>query len=172
MPRRFESRFADALMVSRWLLAPLYVGLVGAIAVVLLEFFRELWEAFADFAHSSASATILVVLKLVDLVLIAHLAFILLIAGAEFLRSAAVAQEHGGWTNWTATVDLSSVKIKVVAALVAICAVDLLEVFFNIGAVDKSEVLWKLAILFAFVLSALLLVLVDRLANSHPDAAQ
>ena len=52
---------------------------------------------------------------------------------------------------------LALIKLRVVASITVIAAIELLETFVNIDQADKTDVLWKLAILFALVVSGVLL---------------
>jgi uncharacterized protein (TIGR00645 family) len=58
---------------------------------------------------------------------------------------------------------LALVKLRVVGSISAIAAIELLETLVNIDQADKTDVLWQLAILLAFVLSGVLLAWMDRL---------
>jgi uncharacterized protein (TIGR00645 family) len=60
-------------------------------------------------------------------------------------------------------VDFSGLKLKVVAALVAIAAVNLLESFVDVNAIDKTDLLWQIMILATFVITGVLLAVMDRL---------
>lgn len=159
-------RFAVALLLgSRWLMAPLYFGLIAALLVVLAEFFRELAHVAADFPGMASAQVVLAALKLIDLVLIGNLILILLAAGAEIFSSRVLAADHGGQAKWMGPVDFGALKLKIIASLVAIAAVDLLESFFNIESVDKSSLLWEILILLAFGAAGVLLALADRLTD-------
>ena len=43
--RSIESRFEGLLFASRWLAAPIYLGLVFALVMLLVVFARQLWAA-------------------------------------------------------------------------------------------------------------------------------
>jgi len=163
MIKRLEAMIAGVLVASRWLMAPLYVGLIAALIVVGVEFFRELIHTVAGFAALDTDGVILAVLKLIDLVLIANLVLIMISAGIGTLGTMASDVEHAGWAEFVGKVDFSGLKLKVVASLIAIAAVDLLESFVGIDATSKSDVLWQIAILMAFVVSGVLLAWMDRL---------
>jgi uncharacterized protein (TIGR00645 family) len=108
------------------------------------------------------------VLKLIDLVLIANLVLIMISAGIGTLGAVVASAEHSGWGEFVGKVDFSGLKLKVVASLIAIAAVDLLESFVEIATTPKSDVLWQIAILMAFVVSGVLLAWMDRLvAEPH-----
>lgn len=167
MPSPLE-RFAVALLLgSRWLMAPLYFGLIAALLIVLAEFFRELFHIVVDFSGFATAQVILAALKLIDLVLVGNLVLILLAAGAEIFSSRVLAEDHGGQAKWMGPVDFGALKLKIIASLVAIAAVDLLESFFNVETVDKSTILWEILILLAFGAAGVLLAVTDRLTEKH-----
>jgi uncharacterized protein (TIGR00645 family) len=168
MIKRLEALIAGALVASRWLMAPLYIGLIAALIVVGVEFFRELIHTIAGFADLDTDGVILAVLKLIDLVLIANLVLIMISAGIGTLGAMAPEAEHAGWVEFVGKVDFTGLKLKVIASLIAIAAVDLLESFVGIDTAVKSDVMWQIAILMAFVVSGVLLAWMDRLVAEPP----
>ena len=168
MLRRLEALISAALIASRWLMAPLYLGLIAALVVLGVEFFTELVHAVAGFAGLGSDGVILAVLKLIDLVLIANLVLIMITAGAGTLAAGALSRDHAGWTAFTGKVDFAGLKLKVVVSLVAIAAVDLLEDYVDVDATNKTDLLWRIAILMTFVVTGVLLAWMDRLvAEPH-----
>ena len=65
-------------------------------------------------------------------------------------------------------VDFGGLKIKVIGAIVAISAIDLLKTFMTIPASpteeNESMFLWKVVIHMAFVFSGLFFAIMDRIA--------
>jgi uncharacterized protein (TIGR00645 family) len=65
-------------------------------------------------------------------------------------------------------VDFSGLKLKVIGAIVAISAIDLLKTFMEIPAdltkANSEMFLWKVTIHMAFVLSGVLFALMDRIS--------
>ena len=59
-------------------------------------------------------------------------------------------------------VDFSSLKLKVISALVAISSIELLKVFLNSSSYDEKEVLWRVVIHSVFVLSGLMFALTEK----------
>jgi uncharacterized protein (TIGR00645 family) len=169
MLQRLETLIAGVLIASRWLMAPLYLGLIAALVVVGIEFFVELARTIAGFAELHTDGVILAVLRLIDLVLIANLVLIMISAGIGTLGTVTAGAGHAQWTEFMGKVDFSGLKLKVVVSLVAIAAVDLLENFVEIDTADKTSVLWQIAILAAFVLTGVLLAWMDRLAAERHD---
>ena len=62
----------------------------------------------------------------------------------------------------------SGVKLKVIGAIVAISAIDLLKTFMNLGdTMNPNEIdtiFWKLALHMAFVISGVLFAVMDKVA--------
>ena len=158
---------ATILIASRWLMAPLYLGLIAALLIDAVEFFEELIHAVIGLAKLGPDGTILAVLKLIDLVLIANLVLIMITAGIGTLASIQRSEHDMPWAQFMGKVDFSGLKLKVIVSLVAIAAVDLLESYIEISTVDKTDLFWQLVILGAFVLTGVLLAWMDKLTETH-----
>jgi uncharacterized protein (TIGR00645 family) len=166
-----EALLARVLLGSRWLMAPLCLGLVAALVVVLVEFFRELAQAVVGFSAMHSAEVILVVLKLVDLVLVANLVLLIMAAAAEIF----VPNEPSAGTvrpGLPRGVDISALKLKVFGSISAIAAIEVLESFINIASVDKQNVLWEILILLTLVISGVLLAWMDRLGEGSKEAGR
>lgn len=167
MNRRFNQILRRSLLASGWTMAPLCLGLIAALLLVLVQFFRELAHDFAGLAQMTETDVLVGVLKLIDLVLIANLVVMIVVGGVEIFLPAAA---HRLETEQHATdaVDIAELKPRVFASISAIAAVDLLETYVNIEQYDGKTVLWQIAILLTFVVSGLLLAWMERLtAGRH-----
>jgi uncharacterized protein (TIGR00645 family) len=167
MGKILEKIIATLLIGSRWLMAPLYLGLIAALIVVGIEFFEELIHAIIGFTKLDTDGTILAVLKLIDLVLIANLVLIMITAGIGTLTTVHRSEDDAPWEQFMGKVDFSALKLKVIVSLVAIAAVDLLESFVKVSTIDKKDLFWQIAILGTFVVTGVLLAWMDRLAEPH-----
>jgi uncharacterized protein (TIGR00645 family) len=162
MSARFNNLLRTVLFGSRWAMAPLCLGLIAALLILLAQFFRELARVIVGFPGMDSAEVMLAVFKLIDLVLIANLIVLIIGAGARiFLPEAA--SEDGPQLRLDA-VDFGTLKLRLFASISAIAAIYLLERFIDIHPVDKSDVLWEVLILLVFVVSGVLLALMDRLA--------
>jgi uncharacterized protein (TIGR00645 family) len=159
MFQKIERLIATTLRASRWLMAPLYLGLIAALGLVLVEFYRELAHTIAGFGEMTIDMVNLAVLKLIDLVLVGNLVFIMTAAGVEAMALNAVADRR----DWMGKLDFNGLKFKILASIVAIASVELLETYMNISSMNKTDVLWKILVLLALVLSGVLLAWMDRL---------
>ncbi|HVH78449.1 MAG TPA: YqhA family protein, partial [Stellaceae bacterium] len=139
MAEVLERIIATVLIASRWLMAPLYLGLIVALLIDGFEFFEELVHTLIGLTKLGADGTILAVLKLVDLVLIGNLVLIMITAGIGTLGSIRLDEDNAPLTQFMGKVDFSGLKLKVVVSLVAIAAVDLLESFVEISTIDKTD---------------------------------
>ena len=71
------------LFRSRFLLAPLYLGLVGALILLAYRFVVEFWHLAEKTADMTASEFTLSLLALLDLTLLANLILMVIFAGYE-----------------------------------------------------------------------------------------
>ena len=150
------------LFHSRWLMAPFYVGLVAALLALLVVFFNEAVHELSNLLTMSPNQAIMMVLKLIDLSLAGNLLLIVIFSGYENFVSKIDTADDEDRPSWMGTVDFSGLKMKLIASIVAISGIHLLQVFMNISTMPKDDVMWMVIIHFVFVLSGLLLALMDR----------
>lgn len=150
---------------SCWLMAPLYIGLLGAILLVSLEFGRELVSAVSNFPNSDASSAIVAVLRLISLILVGQLAFIMILAGLRTLLLIATEGEPARAVG-EPHADSGNVRVRIISVMVAIGAVDLLEVLLGAQTPFKAEdIFWKIMILVTFVFVGGVLVVTERIVT-------
>jgi uncharacterized protein (TIGR00645 family) len=169
---RVRRTFEYVLFNSRWLMAPFYVGLVVALAVMFLKFLRMLWEFILHAQGSKPTEIILDVLSLIDVTLVCNLILIVVFSGYENFVSRIDTSGNPSWPIWITKIDFAGLKQKLLASIVAISAIHVLEAFLNIDAAfDATRMTWLVAVHLVFVISAVLLALSDRLtvekANSE-----
>jgi len=166
---KIETGFERMLFASRWLMAPMYLGLAVALGMMTVIFVRELVYYLPQIMELTAEKAILVVLTLIDLTLAANLLLIVLFSGYENFVSKLDIAEGADRPEWMGKVDFSGLKMKLIASIVAISAIDLLKRFFEIGASDKAmlveanELFWLVIVHLTFVVSGLLMALMDWL---------
>lgn len=166
---RLETAFERALFMSRWLMAPIYAGLVLALVMLLAVFIRELVHyvplAFStEYSAGMSNDVILAILTLVDLSLAGNLLLIVLFSGYENFVSKLDLEGHLDRPPWMGTVDFSGLKMKLIASIVAISGIQLLKSFMNIGLpgpLDENALMWAVIIHLAFVTSGVMLAIMD-----------
>ncbi len=175
MSNRVEQSFEKVLFASRWLMAPMYLGLVFALGMLSLIFVREIFEFLPHVMETKSEDAILLVLTLIDLTLAGNLLLIVLFSGYENFVSKFDFDTGTDRPEWMGKVDFSGLKMKLIASIVAISAIDLLKWFMsiedseNIAEMD-TKLYWLVVIHMAFVMSGVLLALMDYLvskANKH-----
>jgi uncharacterized protein (TIGR00645 family) len=160
---RVQRGFEYVLFNSRWLMAPFYVGLVVAIAVLFLKFIRLLVDFILHAPGAKSSETILDALALIDVTLVGNLILIVVFSGYENFVSRIDTSGNPNWPVWITKIDFAGLKQKLLASIVAISAIHVLEAFLNIDAsFDATKMTWLVAVHLVFVISALLLALSDR----------
>ena len=154
---RVEQKFEQILFLSRWLMAPMYMGLVVTLGMLMIVFLRDLWKYALQIMTLSAEQVILVALTLIDLTLAANLLLIVLFSGYENFVSKLDIDDGGDRPDWMGTVDFSGLKMKLIASIVAISGIHLLKRFMEIGdsvadaKFGETELYWFVVIHLTFV---------------------
>jgi uncharacterized protein (TIGR00645 family) len=168
---RFETTLEHWVFRARWLLAPFFIGLLLAILALLLKFVKSLWALALDMFTLSADQMIVSILSLVDSALIAALLLIIGFSGYENFVSKIGVGEHEDRPAWMGKVGFSDLKIKLMGAIVAISAVELLKAFINVDETSPWQPLaWKVGIHTTFVISGVLFAITDRIVESKPSS--
>jgi len=167
-----EETFERGLFASRWLMAPMYLGLVFSLAMLTFIFCRELLYYMPQVLTMSSDKSILVVLTLIDLTLAANLLLIVLFSGYENFVSKMDIGDDQDKPDWMGTVDFSGLKMKLIASIVAISAIHLLKRFMEIGVPEADavyqdqEMFWFVTIHMSFVFSGIILAGMDWISAS------
>jgi uncharacterized protein (TIGR00645 family) len=164
MASRAEYVVERLILNSRWLLTPFYIGLVLVVVALGATFFRELWHLYTILFTAGEADVVLAVLSLVDIVLVANLIIMVVISGYENFVSNIDMAEGEEAPDWLGKIDAGNLKIKVAAAIVAISSIHLLRAFLNIHQLEESKIILLMIMHLVFVVSALLLAWLDRLA--------
>ena len=176
-----KKTLASFIFLSRWLQAPLYLGLIVAQAVYVYRFLLELWEliGFAVLGHhapasapqgaASEIVVMLVVLGLIDVVMIANLLIMVIVGGYETFVSRLRLEGHPDQPEWLSHVNAGILKVKLATALIGISSIHLLKTFINAEAYDTKVMFWQVMIHLTFVFSAIALAWIDRLTFRGPE---
>jgi uncharacterized protein (TIGR00645 family) len=164
-----ESRFEQGLFASRWLMAPMYLGLVVALGMMTVIFLKELAYYAPKVLVMTPEEMILAALTLIDLTLAANLLLIVLFSGYENFVSKFDFDAGEDRPDWMGKVDFGGLKMKLIASIVAISGIHLLKKFMEIRDIDaavtfgQSEMFWLVVIHLTFVVSGVLMALMDYL---------
>jgi uncharacterized protein (TIGR00645 family) len=155
------------IFLSRWLQAPLYLGLIVAQCVYVMQFMVELVHLVTKVVDGSLTETdtMLIVLGLIDVVMIANLLIMVIIGGYETFVSRLHLKEHPDQPEWLSHVNAGVLKIKLSTAIIGISSIHLLKTFINAGNLTEHTILWQVVIHMVFIVSALAMAWTDRLMN-------
>ena len=165
MLKRIEIVLESFIFNSRWALAPFFLGLIVGIGILLVKFGQELWHILSTLIATGEGAVIASVLTLVDMTLVASLLLMIIFSGYEIFVSKIDLEGHTDRPDWMGKVDFTGLKLRVIGAIVAISAIELLKGFIGISdeGFDEKQLRWKLYIHLTFVVSGVLFAVMDRL---------
>jgi uncharacterized protein (TIGR00645 family) len=163
--KSFEATLEHWVFQSRWLLAPFFIGLLLAIIALLVKFAKQLFELALTMFTIDSDQMIVEILSLVDGALIAALLLIIGFSGYENFVSKIGTGQHEDRPAWMGRVGFSDLKIKLMGAIVAISAVELLKAFINVDDFTWQELAWKVGIHVAFVVSGVLFAVTDSITE-------
>jgi uncharacterized protein (TIGR00645 family) len=158
-----ERAIEKLLFASRWILAPIYLGLSIALFVLGIKFFQELWHTLVHVTVFDEADVVLSLLALVDLTLVASLIVMVMFSGYENFVSKIDMESEGDKLGWLGKLDAGSLKLKVAASIVAISSIHLLRAFMDAQKIENDKLLWYVIIHLTFVVSAVMLGLLDRM---------
>jgi len=168
-----ERLIEKLLFSSRWILAPVYLGMSLALLALGIKFFAEVYHLLHTIMEVTEADLVLRLLALVDLVLVGSLIVMVMFSGYENFVSKIDVKEGGDNLGWLGKLDASSLKLKVAASIVAISSIHLLRAFMSISnqpVVDNDKLMWFVIIHLTFVVSAVMMGVLDKMSfASHRE---
>lgn len=162
---KIEHTSEQLMYMSRWILAPIYMGLSLTLIALAIKFFQELYHFFPHILQISEGDLILKILSLIDLALVGAMVVIVMFSGYENFVSQMDIGEHTEKLDWLGQHDYGSLKMKVAASVVAISSIHLLKVFMNIESIDNDKLLWYVIIHLTLVISTFLMGYLDKITK-------
>ena len=153
------------IFASRWIQAPLYLGLIVAQVVYCWLFMVELSHLVAGAFgphHMTETDVMLIVLGLIDVVMIANLLVMVIVGGYETFVSRLDLEGHPDQPEWLSHVNAGVPKIKLSTAIIGISSIHLLKSFINAANLSEHTLMWQVVIHVVFLFSALAMALVDK----------
>jgi uncharacterized protein (TIGR00645 family) len=162
------------LFGSRWLQLPLYLGLIVAQGVYVVQFMRELLHLLSEVGAFNETTIMLAVLGLIDVVMISNLLIMVIVGGYETFVSRMQLEGHPDEPEWLSHVNANVLKVKLATAIIGISSIHLLKTFINASHMDEKTMLWQVVIHITFLVSALAIAAIDRLmvASTAEHAAK
>jgi uncharacterized protein (TIGR00645 family) len=170
MSRELGRAIVRLVLISRWAMAPLILGLIGALALLVFSFLRDLWTFAFQLNSMSQTELILNVLTFIDLALIGGLLVIVIQSGYESFVEKIDRSASPDSPDWMTGISFGGLKLKLFASLMAITGVTLLKAIMKLEiSVSETQVRWLAAATVIFIIAYGALALTDRLALRGDD---
>lgn len=158
------SRF---IFMSRWLQAPLYLGLIIVLLVYVYEFGVGLLHLILGANLLTENEFMIKALDLIDVVMIANLLIMVIIGGYQTFVSRLNLQAHPDQPEWLDEVNAGSMKVKLALALIGISSIHLLRTFIDPGNKMNFAIMWQVVIHLTLIVSAISIALTNWLMIQH-----
>ena len=171
--KQFENFFEGFMFWSRWVQAPLYVGLIIGAVLYLFKFFEVLFHVWHHFSTLKENDMMLEILGLVDISMVMNLVIMVTIGGYSIFTSKIDVDHHEDKPLWLEDLDAGQLKIKLSTSLASISGVQLLKTFIDYRESDAAQkqeseaVIMEIAIHMVFIVSALLLAQTEKVTHSY-----
>ena len=184
MLKKVEYALEHVIFWSRWLQAPIYVGLIVAQVLYCYKFGVAVWHLFAEI-EASEMHFLLLVLELIDIAMVANLITMVVIGGYATFVSKLDLDKTADKPEWLEHIDPGAIKIKLATSLVGISSIHLLKSFIEVGnpnlvlspgniKTTHVDIMWQVIIHMTFVVSTLLLAISEYIMHRRypPNASQ
>ena len=160
-----EKVFEKLMYASRWIMAPIYLGLSLILFALAIKFFQEIFHLIPNILTIAEVDLVLITLSLIDITLVGGLLIMVMFSGYENFVSQLDLGENSDKLNWLGKMDSGSLKNKVAASIVAISSIHLLKIFMNAENTANDKIMWYLLIHITFVLSAFAMGYLDKITR-------
>ncbi|WP_236297514.1 TIGR00645 family protein [Aeromonas veronii] len=157
--------FERLMYASRWIMAPIYLGLSLILLALGVKFFQEILHILPNILEMKEVDLVLVTLSLIDITLVGGLIVMVMFSGYENFVSRLDVGDESDKLVWLGKLDAGSLKNKVAASIVAISSIHLLKVFMNAENLPNDKIKLYLLIHITFVLSAFAMGYLDKLTR-------
>lgn len=160
-----EKMIERLMYASRWLMAPIYLGLSLVLIALGIKFFQEIFHVLPNILTMKEVDLLLITLSLVDLVLVGGLIVMVMFSGYENFVSRLDVDEDSDKLGWLGKLDSNSLKNKVAASIVAISSIHLLKVFMNTPNIADDKIKLYILLHITFVASAFAMGFLDKITK-------
>jgi uncharacterized protein (TIGR00645 family) len=164
----FENVTEYLIFASRWVQAPMYLGLVFASGLYLFKFFEELMHISSSLYELTEVEVMLGILGLIDASMVLNLLVIVIVGGYSIFTSKIDFSEQEDRPQWLDHLDAGRLKIKLATSLASISGVHLLKTFIDIhqeagNSAGREDLKYEIIIHLVFIVSALMLAWVEQI---------
>lgn len=163
----FENITEYVIFASRWVQAPMYLGLVLGSGLYLFKFFEELFHLAIHVREVNEVTVMLGILGLIDSSMVLNLLVIVIVGGYSIFTSKIDFSQHEDRPHWLDHLDAGRLKIKLATSLASISGVHLLKTFIDIhqesqAGGGREDLQYEIIIHLVFIISALLLAWIEQ----------
>lgn len=164
----FEGITEYLIFTSRWVQAPMYLGLVFGTGLYLFKFFEELIVIASRLNETTEVDVMLGILGLIDASMVLNLLVIVIVGGYSIFTSKIDFSETEDKPQWLDHLDAGRLKIKLATSLASISGVHLLKTFIDIHkqggkSGGGNDLMYEIIIHLTFIISALMLAWVEQI---------
>ena len=169
--RAIENGIERLVFWSRWIQAPMYLGLIIAGLLYCCKFFMELWHLLTNMVDANEASVMLGVLTLIDMVMVSNLLVMVIIGGYIIFVSRIDLDKHEDKPDWLEHIDAGMLKVKLAASLVSISGINLLKSFINSSVNDAVTIRYQIIIHVVFLFSTLILAYSEKIIHSYKNSS-
>ena len=158
---RIENFLEKLMFASRWIMAPVYLGLIVCLLFLLYVFIHEIIVFIPMATSAGETGVILFILNLIDLSLAGNLLLMVIFSGYENFISKIDVGDHVDKPSWMGKVNFSNLKLKLISSIVAISGIHLLKVFMSLDDYTEQQIMLYIYVHLTFVISGVFLALMD-----------
>jgi uncharacterized protein (TIGR00645 family) len=171
--KAIENTIEFFIFFSRWLQAPVYLGLIIGSLLYVYKFMEELVVLAKGIDSFSEVHIMLGILGLIDMSMVMNLLIIVIIGGYSIFTSKLDLDGKEDKPLWLDYLDADRLKVKLSTSLASISGVHLLRTFIDIHSEARDGELvnlqYEIGIHLVFIVSALVLAWIAKIleAKSH-----
>lgn len=164
-----ESTIEFLIFFSRWLQAPIYLGLIVGSLLYVYKFMEELANLALRIQVITEVEAMLAILGLIDISMVMNLLVIVIIGGYSIFTSKIDFDEQEDRPHWIDHLDADRLKVKLATSLASISGVHLLKTFIDIHSETETgkytDLNYEIAIHLVFIISALILAWIAKILD-------
>jgi uncharacterized protein (TIGR00645 family) len=174
--RAIETFVEYLVFASRWLQAPIYLGLIVGSFLYVYKFIEQLVVLTMNITIMSEVDAMLMILGLIDISMVMNLLIIVIIGGYSIFTSKIDFDEQEDRPQWIDHLDADRLKVKLASSLASISGVHLLKTFIDIHSETETgsyeSLNFEIMIHLVFIVSALILAWIARILGvEKPNSA-
>lgn len=172
LSKKTETWAEQVIFASRWVQAPVYLGLIVGSILYTYKFMLELIHLAVSINTITEEFLMLGILTLVDITMVLNLLVMVIIGGYATFVSRIHLENHEDKPDWLDKINAGTLKVKLAGALVGISGIHLLKSFVDISKKDPEQVKWQVIIHVVFLISTFALAYTEKVLHDNDSKHQ